>query len=160
LVILGSVAILIAMAVVFLACAIAMGNAHAEMEDAQLIEDPPLLDAIRRECATLRSELDASSSRGADKVLEENGAVADFVARVQAATSNEARDNDPPTNDWLVDWLKLVAVRDRYARELRTSEGADRRPVPRVDGVPITDRMNSAVLECKVPSDIADDFAR
>lgn len=135
-----------------------MGSTHAAMYRRQHIDDPSLLEAIGRACDGLQADLEAISTRDAERVRHENSAVERFVDRVERSTSVEVRADDPPTEDWLDDWLRLVAVRDGYAQALDRRAHAPRPRAPQDGDTPITVRMRSAQAGCDVPLAITDDL--
>lgn len=106
----------------------------------------------------LDGELEAISARDAERIRDENFAVERFVDRVEGSTSAEDRADDPPTEDWLDDWLRLVAVRDGYAQAIDRRAHAPRPRAPQDGDTPITVRMRSAQAGCDVPLAITDDL--
>lgn len=136
----------------------AVGETHGAMDAQQSIDDPETIDAIDRECAQLQGDLDAVTSTGPDRIREENEAVERFVERLRASTTAASRAADPPTDQWLQDWVDLSTIRGQHASGLDRDPTTAPPPLPQIDGVPITQRMDDAVTVCSVPSAVLDDF--
>jgi hypothetical protein len=81
------------------------------------------------------------------------------VDQVKASTTARGRSDDPPTNEWLADWLDLVTVRDQAANQQDRATNPRNPPVPKADDDPITERMNQALPGCDVPLAITEDLA-
>ena len=143
----------------FIAFILTMGSAESRIFSGQQIDDPSLLEAIDRACAGLQGELEKISARDAERVRQENSAVERFVDRVKRSTSAQDRADDTPTEDWLDDWLRLVAVRDSYAQALDQPAHTPPPITPREGDTSITVRMESAEAGCAVPGVITDDLA-
>ncbi len=137
-----------------------MGSAHEDLfVHDQLVEDPDLVAMIQDHCRTLESDLRAEVDVGGPEVITaENAFVESFVDAVRRDGAQRLRD-DPPAEDWLIDWLRLAELRDDYPRELALDPSPPSPKVPTVDDVPIVERMNEAVPGCQVPVEITDDFA-
>jgi hypothetical protein len=87
-------------------------------------------------------------------IREQNAAVAVMVAQVRGLGSDRL-EGDSPTVAWLADWETLIAIREQYAHDL-SAGGRPRLVVPIVDGFPVTSRMDSVGLACKVPPQLLD----
>ena len=124
-----------------------------------LIDDTELISVIERECNQMTTKVESlpihgTPRRQAQTIVAQNVAVADMVHDIR----DEAGDlltSDPPSNDWLTDWDRLVAAREAYARKLLggSQRGLD---IPTDEhGKDIYLRMDDAFLgepSCEVPA--------
>ncbi|MEU2663664.1 hypothetical protein [Micromonospora sp. NPDC007220] len=127
----------------------------------ELIDSPEVAEVAERACTTMRAAVavraappQAATEAEVRAIRQQNDAVVAMVAEVRRLGKARLRD-DHPTADWLSDWETLVDSRERHAAAL----SAGREPrfvVPVVDGVAITDRMNSTGLVCQVPPQLLD----
>jgi hypothetical protein len=77
-----------------------------------------------------------------------------MVTRVSGLGADALRE-DRPAERWLADWKSLIAARETFADDLAAGRNPSFR-LPASDGVPITDRMNSVGLNCRVPVQLVD----
>ena len=139
----------------------AMGSAHEELfVHDQLIEDPELVALLREQCRRLEADLDVQTDAGGPELIAaETASVRAFVDEVRREGVKHLH-RDPPAVDWLDDWLRLADLRDQHAAEVARDPSSTPPKVPRVDDIPIVERMNEAVPSgCDVPAVILDDFA-
>ena len=124
-----------------------------------LIDNTELISVIERECNQMTTkveslEIHGTPRRQAQTIAAQNVAVADMVHDIR----DEARDlltSDPPSNDWLSDWDRLVAARETYAREILDGSFPDLDIPTDEHGKDIYLRMDDAFLgepSCEVPA--------
>ena len=124
-----------------------------------IIQDGRLVDVIKRECDIMTSTVDSMPLTGSPtqqlKILaDQNRAVTKMLGAIRAVDP-DVRRADPPTNDWLADWDRLIQAREAFA-ELVERGFEPRLRIPRdASGDRIQLRMNDVWLDasaCKVPS--------
>lgn len=123
-----------------------------------LIDDTHLISVIERECAQMTSKVESlpihgTPRRQAQSIAAQNVAIDDMVADIRAEGPDVLAD-DPPTEEWLVDWERLVEAREAYAEEILDGSLPDL-DIPTDDrGKDIYLRMDDAFLgeaTCDVP---------
>ena len=136
--------------------------AYVNHDRLELIDRPDVVDRAEKACRKLHRAIDAVSSEvaldKAERIGQENAQVELFVANVRSIGA-KALDDDRPANAWLDDWANLAAARSSYAARLRTTPDVGPPPVPKVEGVPITRRMQDVGINCTIPQGILDDSA-
>ncbi|KRC64086.1 hypothetical protein ASE12_04495 [Aeromicrobium sp. Root236] len=128
-----------------------------------VIDDPDLISVIEDECDAMTNTVTAlpihgSPRRQAQSILRQNVAVVDMVHDIR----DQARDlltSDPPSEDWLRDWDRLVEARRTYADALVDGEAGTFDVPTDSRGKEITERMNDAFIDdstCHVPDVLVD----
>ncbi|VXB32784.1 hypothetical protein [Aeromicrobium sp. 9AM] len=146
-----------------LTIAIAAGSASAP----GLIDDSELISVIESECDQMTTTVESlpihgSASRQAQSILEQNAAVIDMVRDIREEARNLLT-SDPPSNEWLTDWDRLVEARKAYAQEILLGGTAASFDIPTDEhGNEIDLRMNDAFLgapACEVPSVLLEPYS-
>lgn len=128
-----------------------------------VIDDPDLISVIEDECDAMTNTVTAlpihgSPRRQAQSILRQNVAVVDMVHDIR----DQARDlltSDPPSEDWLRDWDRLVEARKTYADALVDGDAATFDVPTDSRGKEITERMDDAFIDgstCDVPDVLVD----
>jgi len=123
-----------------------------------VIDDPDLISVIEGECDAMTNTvaglpIHGSPRRQAQSILRQNVAVVDMVQDIR----DQAPDlltSDPPSEDWLTDWDRLVEARRTYAEALVDGEAATFDVPTDSRGEEITERMDDAFIDgstCHVP---------
>lgn len=123
-----------------------------------LIDDPELISVIHRECDQMTSKVESlpihgSPRRQAQTLAAQNVAIEDMVDDIRSV-GQDILASDPPTDEWLADWDRLVDAREKYAAEVLDGAFAQLK-VPTDDrGTHIDVRMDHVFLDsstCEVP---------
>ncbi len=123
-----------------------------------LIDDPDLISVIERECEQMTNSVEALPMHGtprrqAQTIARQNVAVEDMVDDIRSVGS-ETLASDPPTNEWLADWDRLIDARESYATKILDGSFAQL-DVPNDDrGNDIDLRMDDVFIgssACEVP---------
>jgi hypothetical protein len=144
-----------------LVVAIAYGSSGAP----GLIDDTRIVDVIERECQQMTTKVESlpihgTPRRQAQSIAAQNVAIDDMVTDIRAM-GPEALASDPPTEEWLADWERLVDAREAYAEEILDGSLPDL-DIPTDDrGEDIYVRMDDAFIgesSCEVPSVILNPY--
>ena len=123
-----------------------------------LIDNTALISVIERECAEMTFEVEAMPLTGSAEVqaatiAQQNEVVGLMVARIRDVDPDLIT-NDPPAEEWLADWGRLVQAREVLAERIREGE-SPRLEIPTDDhGDDIDLRMNDVFFiesTCEVP---------
>lgn len=123
-----------------------------------LIDDPELISVIERECQQMTSSVESlpihgTPRRQAQTIARQNVAVEDMVDDIRSV-GQETLAGDPPSDEWLADWDRLVDAREAYAEEILEGSLAQLQ-VPTDDrGEDIDIRMDDVFIggsPCEVP---------
>jgi hypothetical protein len=144
-----------------LAVAIAVGSSGAP----GLIDNTELISVIEQECGLMTAEVEAMPLTGSAEVqaatiAQQNEVVGLMVARIRDVDPDLIA-NDPPAEEWLADWGRLVQAREVLADRVR--EGATPRlEIPTDEhGDEIDLRMNDVFFTestCTVPQVLLDPY--
>jgi len=123
-----------------------------------LIDDPELISVIERECHQMTTSVESlpihgTPRRQAQTIARQNVAIEDMVDDIRSV-GQDTLASDPPTDEWLADWDRLVDAREAYAEEVLDGAFAQLK-VPTDDrGADIDIRMDDVFLDsstCMVP---------
>lgn len=123
-----------------------------------LIDDPELVSVIERECQQMTTSVESlpmhgTARRQAQTMARQDVAVEDMVDDIRSVGAATLA-SDPPTDEWLADWGRLVEARQAYAAKILDGASAHL-TVPTDDhGRHIDIRMNDVFIDgstCKVP---------
>ncbi len=126
-----------------------------------VIDDEALVTTIAVECSLMTSTVDAlpvygTAQQQSDTIRDQDRAVRLMVDAIRTDAAAEIT-RDRPAEQWLDDWDRLVAARERLARRLLRDPNASL-AVPRDDdGDPVTERMDAVWIgdpACEVPTTI------
>jgi hypothetical protein len=130
---------------------------YANTDNPTMIEDPLIVRVANAACATMRDEAAAAAvgtaaprAQRVGAINAQNDAVIELVATVRRFVDPGTLERDQPSEQWLEDWQRLVAVRDAYARSLAAGKPAPM-VMPVIDGQSLTDRLDNVGLNCRVP---------
>lgn len=137
-----------------LTIAIAVGSSGAP----GLIDDTELTSYIEDECALMTDEVESMPRAGSPKVraatiADQNDAVEDMLLAIRDL-GPEVIDADPPTDEWLADWDRLVEAREAFAENVLDGSVRPLKIPNDEDGDEIYLRMNDVFFyetTCKVP---------
>src|SRR5687768_1332010 len=87
-----------------------------------LIDNTELISVIEDECDEMTAKVESmpvqgDPSRQAQIIAEQNVAIDEMVAGIRSVGPNVLKD-DPPTEEWLADWGRLVDAREAYADDI------------------------------------------
>jgi hypothetical protein len=128
--------------------------AYANADHLGVLDDPVVITAADKACTVLQAEVQASTApKGSSATVIVGSIRAQDVdiERLIAAMRHlgKARlEGDHPALPWLADWETLVRIREAYADSLAVGD-KPHIALPKVDGIPISQRMSEAV-ECPV----------
>jgi hypothetical protein len=123
-----------------------------------VIDNPALITVIERECSQMTAEVEAmpitgSPSRQAATISQQDEVVDRMVAAIREVEPGTIED-DPPTDEWLADWSRLVQARESYAKEILDGSLPDLEIPKDEHGNEIYRRMDDAFINdsvCEVP---------
>jgi hypothetical protein len=145
-----------------LAITIALGSSGAP----GLIDNTELISVIEQQCYQMTTKVDSlpihgTPRRQAQTIAAQNSAIDDMVTDIRSV-GPDVLASDPPSEEWLDDWERLVQAREAYAREIL---GGSQRPYLDIptdeDGNDIYLRMNDAFLgesSCEVPDAVLNPY--
>lgn len=120
----------------------------------ELIDRPDVAEVAESACRDLSAAIaatpydrDASVSQRVAVIRKQDLAITALISEVLELDA-DIRAADIPIDSWLDDWADLRTARERYADDLGAA-GDPGLVVPRSDGVPITDRMSSLLVDCE-----------
>ena len=101
-----------------LVLAIALGSSGAP----GLIDNTELISVIERECNQMTSKVESlpihgTPRRQAQSITAQNVAIEDMVHDIRDV-ARDLLSSDPPSDEWLADWERLVDAREAYADEI------------------------------------------
>lgn len=129
------------------------------------IDDPQLISVIERECGQMRSTVESmpvtgSPEQQATTIADQNHAIDVMVSAIRSQGQAVLK-ADPPTQDWLADWDRLVAARKSYATRILDGSMPDL-DIPKDEhGKDIYLRMDDVWLgesTCEVPGVLLDPY--
>lgn len=87
-----------------------------------LIDNAELISVIEQECDEMTTTVESlpiqgSPRRQAQSIAAQNVAVEDMVDDIRSV-GGDLLAGDPPTDEWLADWGRLVDAREAYADEI------------------------------------------
>jgi hypothetical protein len=124
-----------------------------------LIDNTEVVSVIERECQQMTSKVESlpihgTPRRQAQTIAAQNFAIEDMVDDIRSVGPDTLA-SDPPTDEWLADWDRLVAARKTYAAEI-LGGASTHLEVPTDDrGKDIDIRMDDVFIDrstCEVPS--------
>ncbi|MEV7396749.1 hypothetical protein [Aeromicrobium sp. NPDC092404] len=130
-----------------------------------LIDDAELISVIERECEQMTSEVESLTIEGspesqAKAISAQNAAIEEMVDGIRSV-GPELLASDPPVDEWLTDWGRLVRARNAYVEEMLRGSFPDL-DIPTDDrGEDIWVRMDDVFLTestCEVPVELLDPF--
>lgn len=101
-----------------LVLAIALGSSGAP----GLIDNTELISVIERECNQMTSKVESlpihgTPRRQAQSITAQNVAIEDMVHDIRDV-ARDLLSSDPPSDEWLADWERLVDAREAYVDEI------------------------------------------
>jgi hypothetical protein len=123
-----------------------------------LIDDPEVVSVIERECQQMTASVESlpihgTPRRQAQTIARQNVAIEDMVADIREV-GQDALASDPPTDEWLADWERLVEARAAYADHLLAGSVVPFSIPYDEDGQQISVRMDDVFIDssvCEVP---------
>ena len=123
-----------------------------------LIDDPEVVSVIKRECGQMTASVESlpihgTPRRQAQTIARQNVAIEDMVADIRDV-GPDALASDPPTDEWLADWDRLIEAREAYAEHLLDGAVVPFRVPYDEDGRHISVRMDDVFIDrsvCEVP---------
>ena len=87
-----------------------------------LIDNAALISVIERECRQMTTSVESlpihgTPRRQAQTIARQNVAVEDMIDDIRSV-GRDVLASDPPTDEWLADWGRLVQAREAYADEI------------------------------------------
>ena len=87
-----------------------------------LIDNAALISVIERECRQMTTSVESlpihgTPRRQAQTIARQNVAVEDMIDDIRSV-GRDVLASDPPTDEWLADWDRLVQAREAYADEI------------------------------------------
>lgn len=130
-----------------------------------LIDDTDVISVIERECQQMTSKVESlpihgTPRRQAQSMAAQNVAVEDMVADIRDLGADVLAD-DPPSEDWLADWERLVAAREAYAQIILEGGTPDLEIPDDSHGDDIYFRMDDAFIQkttCEVPRELLNPY--
>lgn len=129
-------------------------------DDPELIDDPSVISKVESACAEMTASLAQPVASGSIRAVSQASTIRAQNEAVEAMTSairslgRSSLAQDRPTAEWLTNWDELVRVRTNYADDLAASRSTTY-IVPRIEGVPVTFRINEVSVACEVPPQLA-----
>ena len=123
-----------------------------------LIDNPELISVIERECDTMTTTVERLTIDGPPKIqalviADQNHAIDNMVAAIRDVGPEVIAD-DPPTEEWLTDWGRLVRAREAYAKKILDGSLPNLKIPKDDDGDDIYLRMDDVFFTestCEVP---------
>jgi hypothetical protein len=123
-----------------------------------VIDNARLISVIEGECARMTSTVESmpiggSPERQASTIADQNEAVDVMVSAIRDV-GPDIIDSDPPTEEWLTDWERLINARESYAQKILDGSLPDLEIPNDERGKDIYVRMDDAFLvqtSCEVP---------
>ena len=137
-----------------LATAIAVSSSGAP----GLIDDADLISVIEDQCAQMTSTVESMPVVGPPKrqaatIAHQNEAIGMMLGAIRDLGPDVIA-SDPPTNEWLGDWERLVEAREAYAEEILDGSLPDLEIPNDENGDDIDLRMDDVFIDgstCEVP---------
>jgi hypothetical protein len=137
-----------------LVVAISVGSSGAP----GLIDNTELISVIERECQQMTTKVESlpihgTPRRQAQTIAAQNVAIEDMVDDIRSV-GQEVLADDPPTDEWLADWGRLVDAREAYAEEILDGSLPDLQIPTDERGKDIYVRMDDVFIAdstCEVP---------
>lgn len=129
-------------------------------DDPQIIDDPSVVSRVESACAQMTTSLAQPVASGSVRAVSptstiraQNEAVTTMTSTIRSLGRSSLA-QDRPTAEWLDNWDELVRVRANYADDLAAARTTTY-IVPRIDGIPVTFRINEISVACEVPAQLA-----
>lgn len=132
-------------------------------EDApDLIENESIRRVIGAECDRMTKIVDGLQVAGTPRhqaaiIVQQDKAVQHMIDAVDAL-GHDLLKSDQPTEKWIADWVRLIALRDEFARQRALGREPEFQEPTDLDGRPILDRMAFAADNCQMPDALLDPY--
>ena len=119
-----------------------------------IIDDPAVSEPASRACDTLAAAVAALPPGPTVGVVRgQDAAIRDLIETMEALGTKRLKGDDPAV-DWVADWRTLLRLREAYADQLE-ARNQPTLDLPKVDGIPINERMSDPGLSCPVATQLA-----
>jgi hypothetical protein len=132
---------------------------YANADHLGILDDPVVATAADNACHALQSDVEANTvPKGASvaaiagSIRAQDVGIERLIATMRSL-GNDRLEGDHPAVNWLADWETLARAREAYADTLVAGDKPEL-ALPKVDGIPISQRMSEAA-ECPAVLELA-----